>query len=201
MADATFGDPVDQARRLVAAGCRVLQLRCKGWRREAATRAARAARTACADRALLIVNDHVDVAAAAGAHGVHLGQADGPMRVARAALPPGTLIGRSTHDDAEIDAARAEGADYIGFGPVFPTGTKDTGFSPQGPKRLAAAVARFGGPVVAIGGIDASNVWRVRAAGAHGWAVVGGIWRAADPASALDALLQITVRSEIPDSP
>lgn len=201
MADATFGDPVRQTRALVDAGCRVLQLRCKSWDAAAVAAAARACMRICSGRAMLVINDHVDVARSVGAPAVHLGQSDGPLAAARARLPPGTLIGRSTHDDAEIDGAAAEGADYIGFGPVFPTGTKATGFSPQGPDRLAAAVRRFAGPVVAIGGIEAANVAAVRAAGAHAWAVGGGVWCAADRAATLGTLVQIDHPTEGNGSP
>lgn len=199
MADATFGDPVEQASRLVAGGCRALQLRCKGWtdaQRLAAARATRA-HTASAG-VLLIINDDVACAVAVRADGVHLGQSDGSMRAARAALAPGALVGRSTHDEEELDRARAEGADYIGFGPIFPTRTKETGFPSQGCARLSAATRRFPGPVVAIGGIGASDLPALMAAGAHAWAVGGAVWRSLDPDRSIRALVQASVQNGEP---
>jgi len=190
MADSTFGDPAVQAEQLIAGGCRVLQLRCKGWSSQARLRAARAVRAVTrAAGAVLIVNDDIACAAAVGADGVHLGQTDGPLGQARAELPAGALVGRSTHDDTEIAGAIAEGADYIGFGPIFPTRTKQTGFSPQGLHRLKIACRLFPGPVVAIGGITADRLAAVAASGAHGWAVGSGIWRAPEPGAAITRLL------------
>lgn len=190
MADATFGDPVVQAHRLVAGGCRVLQLRCKGWSSRDRFQAASAiiAVTRAAG-AMLILNDDVACAAAVEAGGVHLGQGDGPIAPARAVLPEGAVIGRSTHDDTEIAGAIAEGADYIGFGPVFTTSTKETGFSAQGIQRLEAACRTFPGPVVAIGGITPDRLAAVEAAGTHAWAVGSGIWQAPHPGAAIACLL------------
>lgn len=189
MADASLGDPVWQAERLIHGGCAAIQLRCKGWTTADRTRAARAIRALTRPAAVvLIINDDIACAAATGADGVHLGQGDGPIGVARATLPPGALVGRSTHGPRELAAARAEGADYVGFGPVFSTTTKDTGFSAQGTARLRAAVGAFGGPVVAIGGITVARLAEVRRAGAHAWAVGGGIWRTADPDDTIRAL-------------
>ncbi|MEC8425684.1 MAG: thiamine phosphate synthase, partial [Myxococcota bacterium] len=109
MADATFGDPVTQAGRLVAAGCRVVQLRCKSWPMKDRLHAAQASlRITRAGGALLIINDDIRCAAEAGADGVHLGQGDGPIGPARDALPPGALVGRSTHDQHEIRSAIEE---------------------------------------------------------------------------------------------
>jgi thiamine-phosphate pyrophosphorylase len=191
MADASFGDPVEQVARLVAGGCRALQLRCKGWTTAQRVAAARAAHAHTAPAGvLLIINDDVSCAAAVGAEGVHLGQGDGELRLARAALRPGRLVGRSTHDERELAAARDEGADYVGFGPIFATTTKRTGFSTRGCERLAAAVRGFPGPVVAIGGIGVAQVPALAAAGAHAWAVGSGVWRAADPDRAIRALAQ-----------
>ena len=186
MADSTFGDPVVQAEKLIAGGCQVVQLRCKGWSSQERIRAAGAVLAATrAAGAVLIVNDDIACAAAVKADGVHLGQADGPLGSARAALPIGALVGRSTHDNAEIAGAIAEGADYIGFGPIFGTTTKQTGFSPQGIHRLKEACRAFPGPVVAIGGITTARLAAVAGAGAHGWAAGSGIWQAPEPDAAI----------------
>lgn len=174
--------PADQLAVLLDAGCRVVQLRAKS-----ASTADRCALTRAlmprvrAAGARLIVND--DLSAAALADGVHLGQDDAPPALARARLGAGALVGWSTHTAGQVAAACGH-VDYIGFGPVFSTTSKDTGYPPRGVEALAAAVSAFGGPVVAIGGIDAASLPAVRATGAAAWAVIGAIWAAPDPAGA-----------------
>ncbi len=136
--------------------------------------------------ALLLVNDRVDVAVAAGADGVHLGGGAMPVDVVRGLLPAGALIGVSTHAPAEVEATTA---DFAFFGPVYATPSKAGFGSPQGEDRLreAAAVARV--PVLAIGGVTAAQVASVRAAGAAGVAVIRAILAADAPAAATRALL------------
>lgn len=125
--------------------------------------------------ALFIVNDRLDLAVAVEADGVHLGQEDLPAVLARPLLSPGMLLGVSTHSIEEARAAQAAGADYIGFGPVFPTGTK-SGTRPvvglDGIRKVKAAVQI---PVVAIGGIALEQVSAVMEAGADGVAVISAI--------------------------
>src|SRR3954469_1725139 len=113
---------VDLVSAFVKGGAAVVQLRLKDATTGELLRLARAARPLCAGRSLLVINDRADVARLSGADGVHLGQDDLPPREARKLLGPEALIGISTHSDAEIEAA--EGADYIGFGPIFATGSK-----------------------------------------------------------------------------
>ena len=187
IADAAFGDPVELGLRVADAGCRVVQLRCKGWSEQDLSKAA-AALVAGFRRTgtLLLVNDHVEVAAAVGAHGVHLGQDDGPLAPARERLGPGAIIGRSTHDAAQVLAA--QDADYLGFGPVFGTPTKDTGYGPRGLDALALACRLSTIPVVAIGGITSERLPGVQTAGAHGWAVISALWTEAPLAARVQAL-------------
>lgn len=123
--------------------------------------------------ALLLVNDRVDVALAAGADGVHLPAAGLSVAAARALLPAGAIIGRSAHGVGEIDAA-AE-ADYMIFGPVYETPDKLSFGAPQGIAGLAVAVAQSRAPVVAIGGIRPDRVAEVRRAGAAGVAAIGAL--------------------------
>lgn len=138
-------------------------------------------------RALLFVNDRVDVARAVGADGVQLGAASLPVAVARGLLARGTLVGESTHAVDEV--VRTE-ADFVLFGPVYPTPTKRGFGPPQGVERLREAVTRAPVPVVAIGGIDVSNAAAVRATAAHGIAVVRAILGADDPGAATRTLLR-----------
>lgn len=184
IADAGFGDPVVLGRTLYEAGCAVVQLRAKGWPPERVEQAAADLRAIAARTgALLIVNDHLDVAVAVGAHGVHLGLEDGDLRAARQRLPDTMLLGRSTRTLAQVDAAQAD-ADYLGFGPIFATDTRPGLPEPRGAAMLAEAVARSPRPIVAIGGINQDNIGAVRASGVHAWAVIAAILRGPDIAEA-----------------
>jgi thiamine-phosphate diphosphorylase len=171
------------ARALVGAGgARVLQVRIKPWSGPTVpaaelVRIASMARRICDQAgAALVVNDRVDVALAAGADGVHLGQTDLPLAEARALAGGRLWIGISTHDLAQVRAALAGGADYLGYGPVFPTATKANPDPVQGIAKLREAVALAGGtPVVAIGGITPAQVGDVYAAGAAAVCAIGAV--------------------------
>jgi thiamine-phosphate diphosphorylase len=171
------------ARTLLASGVRVLQLRLKPRGRATVVpagelaRVARMARRVCDEfGAALVVNDRLDVALAAGAEGVHLGQTDLPLAAAREIAGDRLWIGISTHDLEQVRAACAGGADYLGFGPVFATRTKENPDPVQGLDRLRAAVrAATGRPVVAIGGITPSQVAEVYATGAAAICAIGAV--------------------------
>jgi thiamine-phosphate pyrophosphorylase len=175
---------LDTVRAACDAGAEVVQLRRKGEDARLTLRLAERCREIVpAGRTLLIVNDRLDIAMAAGADGVHLGQDDLPLSVARR-LWPGGLVGRSTHSLGQALAAQAEGADYIGVGPVWATPTKPG--RPAVGLELVRAVAAAGLriPWVAIGGIDAAGAAAVLAAGARAVAVVRAVSAAADPRAA-----------------
>jgi thiamine-phosphate pyrophosphorylase len=138
--------------------------------------------------ALFILNDRVDLAVAVNADGVHLGQQDIPIALARQILGPQRLIGRSTTNPTEMAEAIAEGADYIGVGPVYETPTK-AGKAAAGLEYIRYAVEHATVPWYAIGGIDASNLPQVVAAGATHVAVVRAIMQAQDPTQATQELL------------
>ncbi len=139
--------------------------------------------------ALFIVNDRVDIAAAVGADGVHLGQQDLPMATVRRMLGPLPIVGRSTTNPTEMARAIDEGADYIGVGPVHATPTKP-GKAAAGYDYVRYAVEHAPMPWFAIGGIDLTNVAAVRNAGAPGIAVVRAIMQADDPTQATQAFKQ-----------
>jgi thiamine-phosphate pyrophosphorylase len=124
--------------------------------------------------AFFIMNDHPDIAAAVGADGVHLGQDDMPVAEARKVLGDGKVIGVSTHTIKEAMAAQKDGADYIGFGPVFSTRTKDAG-APIGTEMIAEVRRNVDIPVVAIGGITPKELSGLVDAGAQAVAVASGI--------------------------
>lgn len=136
----------------------------------------------------LIINDRLDVALAADADGVHLGQQDMPISVARRLTPPGWIIGVSAESVEDAVRAEAEGADYVGISPVFGTPTKTDTAPPlglEGVRRIRAAVRL---PLVAIGGIHAGNAVEVMTAGADGLAVVSAIVAADCPRTAAQAI-------------
>jgi thiamine-phosphate pyrophosphorylase len=140
------------------------------------------------------VNDHADIAVAVDAHGVHLGQDDLPIEHARKLLGQSRIIGISTHSPEEARTAAAAGADYVGFGPVFNTATKDAG-PIQGLDRLRQVRTEVDIPILAIGGINQDNAGAVLAAGADGIAVISAVLDAPDPGAAAKALVEQAARS------
>lgn len=134
----------------------------------------------------LIVNDRVDIAAAIDADGVHVGQSDLPVSVARELLGPEAIVGCSASTVAEARQAEADGADYLGVGTVYGTTSKNVAAEKDGigPERIAEIVEAVSIPVVGIGGITADNAVPVVEAGAVGVAVISEITAAADPAAA-----------------
>jgi thiamine-phosphate diphosphorylase len=136
---------------------------------------------------LFIVNDRPDIAAAAGADGVHLGQSDASITAARDLLGSGAVVGLSTRTPDEAGAAQAAGADYIGVGPVFPTDTKPDALAPIGLGGLRSVAERVPELTrVAIGGITGSTSTDVLKAGAHYVAVISAVCHADDPLAAID---------------
>ncbi len=184
--------PLAVAEAACTAGAAVVQLRAKraGDRQTLAWAAAIRARTrACG--VLFLVNDRFDLALAAGADGVHLGQHDLPPARIPAPLRARLVIGRSSHTLEQAAAACAEPIDYLAFGPIFGTRSKDSPYPARGVELLARVVALAAPrPVVAIGGIDASNVLQLSAAGAAGVAVISAVGDAGDPARATRELLR-----------
>jgi thiamine-phosphate pyrophosphorylase len=136
----------------------------------------------------LIINDRVDVALAAGADGVHLGQSDMPSADARRLLGPNAIIGLSVETPAQADEAESSDADYLGVSPIFGTPTKPELQTAWGLEGLAQLRARSKHTLVAIGGINESNAADVIRAGADGIAVVSAICAAADPREAATRL-------------
>ena len=182
----TLNDPrlsyVELARAILAAGAPFLQLRVKGQSTGRCVAIARDVK-ALTDRhhAQLIINDRPDIAKLVDAAGVHLGQEDIPVAAARQILGPHKIIGVSTHSVAQAEAAAREGvADYIGFGPIFSTTSKERPDPVQGLDGLRQVRDRVALPLVAIGGITAATMGAVLAAGADAVAMIGEIVRAPD---------------------
>ena len=185
-------DPVVQAEAAVAGGAAVVQLRAKhasdrqvlAW----ATRIRAATRRA---GVLFVVNDRFDLALAAEADGVHLGQEDLPPERIPAAVRARLQIGRSTHDPAELARAAGEPVDYVAFGPVFGTASKAISSAAPGLEGLRRAVATAAPrPLVAIGGIGVDEAAAVAGTGAAGLAVISAVAGATDPEAAVRALVE-----------
>jgi thiamine-phosphate pyrophosphorylase len=169
-----------QLAEALLAGAGVLQLRMKLAATELFFACARAVQQRCAAAGVpLIINDRLDIALAVGAAGVQLGQEDLPATVARR-LAPTLLVGISTHTLTQARAAVAAGADYIGFGPVFPTTSKLRPDPEVGLAGLGEAVRAVDVPVVAIGGITPERAPAVMAAGAAAVAAIECVVRARD---------------------
>ena len=136
----------------------------------------------------LLINDRLDVALALDAAGVHLAGHSLPTAVARRVLGPRKLLGVSTHSVEEARQAAEEGADFVVFGPVFTTPSKIAYGPPQGLQHLAAVVRQVRLPVIAIGGVDVTNLPQVLQTGAYGVAMIRAVLAAPDPYSATQQL-------------
>jgi thiamine-phosphate pyrophosphorylase len=186
-------DPVEQARAALVGGARMVQLRAKRATDAQALAWAESIRALAESHgALFFVNDRFDLALAAGADGVHLGQTDLPP----ARLPAGArerlLVGRSTHTLEEARATRDEAVDYVAFGPLFGTTSKDSEYGARGLDALAEVVRITAPrPVVAIGGIDALRAADVVRAGAAAVCVISAVAGERDPEAAARALAAI----------
>jgi thiamine-phosphate pyrophosphorylase len=145
----------------------------------------------------LIINDRIDVALAAGADGVHVGQLDMPVAEARALLGPQRILGLSISTLTQLDRAQLKYVDYLGVGPIFATQTKPDASAPIFPSGLAAIAARSDLPIVAIGGLNAGNAGEAIRAGAQGVAVVSAICAAPDPRSATRDLADVVRAARI----
>ncbi len=182
-AGAAGGDPERLGADLLAGGCRLLQLRAKDWSADDILICARSLSHRCrAVGAVLIVNDWPEIAVAADAHGVHVGQLDQSAADVRRIVGPNRIVGRSTGDISQLGAAM-QMADYVAFGPVWPTQNAGRPKTVRSLHALAEIVRAVDGamPVVAIGGIDEGRIPQVRATGVAAWAVIGAIASAGDP--------------------
>lgn len=192
--EADFERQVEQA---IQGGATCVQLREKTLAREAFLERAKRIRTLCERyNVLFIVNDEVDIAKAVGADGVHVGQSDESAREAREKLGPDAVIGVSAKTVEQALAAEAAGADYLGVGAMFSTGTKTDArtISRETFRAIREAVDL---PIVAIGGIDESNIEELAGTGADGVAAVSAIFAAKDPKRAACGLKELARKALI----
>jgi thiamine-phosphate pyrophosphorylase len=184
----------DVAEKLLAGGADIIQLRAKGIDLATIAAAARKIIPLCHAAGIpFILNDYPEMAVELGADGVHIGQDDGSIYDVRSRIPDGMIIGRSTHSLAQAKQALADGADYIGFGPVFPTPTK-AGRPAIGLGDISEMEREVGSkiPAFCIGGIKPGNLGEVLAAGARRCVIVSHLLLAGDIAAATRS-----VRAEI----
>ena len=176
------------AQMAVAGGADAIQFRQKEGSTRALVETAIAVKNACGD-VPLIVNDRVDVAIAAEADGVHLGQDDFPIAKARDLLGEDAVIGGTAKTLLQAQQCFADGADYIGFGPIYATGSKADAGMVRGLEDLREMVSGVNIPIIAIGGIAIENVGEVMRAGAHGIAVISAVCCQPDPIEATQKLM------------
>ena len=186
---------------LLQGGVRILQLRAKGVAPDAVEALAHRMQPLCrAAGAIFVLNDYPEMAARIGADAVHVGQDGGSLEAVRAIVGPDMIIGRSTHSPEQALAAVAEGADYIGFGPLFPTGTKP-GRPAIGLQDIAPVQEQLGNfPMFCIGGINGSTLPTVLAAGARRVVIVSWLLLQKDiTAATRNTILKIQNRDFSPE--
>lgn len=180
------------ARLAVAGGADVIQFRQKfGSVRHLIVQVEGIVEVCAAANVPLIVNDRVDLALIEGVSGVHLGQADYPIALARKVLGPDAIIGATATTTEQVRQAEREGATYVGFGPVYNTGSKSNPASVKGIEGLRRAVEAVSIPVIAIAGITPERTREVLDAGAHGVAVMTAVTTADDPTQATAAFADV----------
>jgi thiamine-phosphate pyrophosphorylase len=180
------------AELAISGGADTIQLRQKMGSTRGLIETARQIQSACTKAGVtFVVNDRVDVAIAAGADGVHLGQDDFPIPLARKILGEHIIIGGSAGSLEEARKCLAEGVDYIGFGPVYETTSKDDAGPAAGLELLNLIAKEIPLPIIAIGGITVDNMTEVMKAGAHGIAVISAVCCQDDPKDATRCLCRV----------
>jgi thiamine-phosphate pyrophosphorylase len=172
---------VDRAAAAIEGGARVVQIRWKDASSGAVLDAARRVVALALGRALVIVNDRADLALLAGADGVHVGDDDLPVAEARGLVGADLLVGRTCRTFEEAKWAIADGADHVGFGPMYETASKQVGVPPRPLSALREVAGGLGAPVVAIAGITLANVGDIAGAGATCAAVIGDLFDRGEP--------------------
>ncbi|NTV93078.1 MAG: thiamine phosphate synthase [Chlorobiaceae bacterium] len=190
--DEHCSSPIDLALMALKGGAEMIQLRHKSASGKQLFQWALDIQRLCRKHhAQFIVNDRVDIALAMNADGVHLGQQDLPLPEARKLLGPDKIIGVSTSSLTEAIKAEQAGADYIGFGHIFQTGSKNKLSAPLGSAAIGTVARQLSIPLVAIGGINMMNMMETITAGASGIAMIAAISRAPDPEGATRAIKEI----------
>jgi thiamine-phosphate pyrophosphorylase len=189
-------DPLEIAAGAIKGGARMLQLRDKLRDKGETLLLGMELQQLCqANDVLLVINDQVDLAAAIGSGGAHVGQTDLPVAEARRVLAPHQVVGRSNRELEQLIESQEMGADHVAFGSIYQTSTKSVGRPPQGVERLRQAREVSKVPLVAIGGINAENVAPVVEAGADAICVTAAVGAAPDPEAAASRLVEAIRRA------
>jgi thiamine-phosphate pyrophosphorylase len=182
------GDVPAMTRKLIAGGVDILQLRAKKLGKREIEKLAREMLPITRDAGVpLVINDHLDVAAEVGSEGVHIGQDDGSIAAARAVVGAACFVGKSTHSIDQALAAQEEGADYIGFGPLYATGTKPD-YVAIGLGDIGEVHRRVSVPIFCIGGVNHARLPDVLAAGARRVVVVSAFLQAENVSESVRAV-------------
>lgn len=182
--------PVTLAEAALKGGAAMIQLRHKSASGSQLYSWAVAIRLLCHQyKALCIINDRIDIALASKADGVHLGQQDIPAKTARTLLGKTGIIGVSASSPEEAMQAEKDGADYIGFGHIFPTFSKLKLYHPLGTEIMQKTATLISLPIIAIGGINNNNASSLITSGAAGIAVISAVSRAQEPSNAAHELV------------
>ncbi len=191
----TGASHTDLAKSFLAGGCRFFQIREKNLEDRALYSELEQIAALCRERqARFVVNDRPDLALASAASGVHLGQNDLPVSVARRLLGEKAIVGLSTHNQQQFLEALEEDVNYLALGPIFESPTKPGAPPPVGSEMLAQLTALTQLPVVAIGGITLENVIQVWEAGATSAAVISDIANAQDPVARISQYFELAAR-------
>lgn len=187
-----FDAAIALTQKVLDAGVTVVQLRAPEWKKRDWLRLSQHLLPLCREADVpYLINDHVDIAQACDADGVHLGQGDLPLRIARQLLGPDKILGLSISHAQHLQNDDCALADYLGIGPIFPTSTKLDADPAVGLKTLQEWITQSQLPTVAIGGISPVQTTEVIQSGADGIAVVSAICAATDPVLATRALAQM----------
>lgn len=192
---AVLADPdavVEATAAALAAGVRWLQVRSKVLTDAELLRRSEPFELACAEvGATIVIDDRVDVAMALGADGVHVGADDLPVAVVREIIDPDAIVGATARSVDEARRAEADGATYLGVGPVYPSSSKTSALAtPIGPAGVASIAAAVSLPVFAISGVEVDHVGELLEAGAWGVAVINAVYGAPDIGDAVAAFLE-----------
>ena len=183
---------IEVVEELLQAGVKMIQLREKDLSAAELYPLAKELRTLTDQyKSLLLINDRIDLAQAIGADGVHLGKHSLPIKIARQILGLNSLIGASTHSAQEVQSAQKRGADFITYGPVYFTQSKQAYGEPIGIESLQDVCKKCKIPIYALGGIKANNIPATLQAGAHGVAMISALLAAPSPTQSYQKITQI----------
>jgi len=187
---------LSDVRNAVEAGCRIVQYREKSRSTKQMVEEASLIKEICRGKAIFLVNDRIDVAMAVDADGVHIGQNDMPISIARQLLGSGKIIGLTVHDLREALEAEREGADYVGLSPIFGTSTKKDAGEGIGPERIREVKDALSIPIVTIGGINKENCVSVVRGGADSLVAISAIVCSDDVKRETKDLIEIIGRTK-----